>query len=73
MEGAEYPILKTIPLDKVDIKVINFEYNKAGQIFKGTPADMSRYLVQNGYKFHAKIQNQDAVFVKDGYLPKNQP
>ena len=73
VEGSEFQILKTIPFQEVDIKVIDLEINHAGEIFPGTWEDILNYLDAQGYEFHFKIPWQgisflDAVFVKKGFL-----
>jgi hypothetical protein len=52
----------------VDIKVIDLEIKQIGRIFDGKPRDIAKHLVDNGYEFHSKIADLDAVFVKKGYL-----
>ena len=68
VEGSELQILKTIPFNDVDIKVINFEMKHVGRIFPGTFEQISSYLITQGYQFHSKIQDLDAIFVKKGFL-----
>ena len=68
VEGSEFQILKTIPFQDVDIKVIDVEIDRAGTIFPGTYEDISKYLDMQGYDFHSQITKYDAVFVKKGFL-----
>ena len=73
VEGSEFQILKTIPFQEVDIKVIDLEINHAGEIFPGTWEDILNYLDAQGYEFHFKIPWRDisfldAIFVKKGFL-----
>ena len=68
VEGSELQILKTIPFNDVDIKVIDFEMKHLGEIFPGTFEQISSYLNTQGYQFHSKIQDLDAIFVKKGFL-----
>ena len=73
VEGSEFQILKTIPFQEVDIKVINLEISHVGEIFPGTWEDILNYLNAQGYEFHFKISFGeisflDAVFVKKGFL-----
>ena len=75
VEGAEFQILKTIPLQEVDIKVIDVEVNHVGEIFPGTWEEILDYLDTQGYEFHSKISFKgisflDAIFVKKGFLDK---
>ena len=67
ISGAEFPVLKTIPFDKVDISLMDIEINHIGEIFEGDPDDLKDLLEDNGYEFHsfAKI---DALFVKKGLV-----
>jgi len=67
VEGSEFPILKTIPFEKVDIKVIDVEVNHAGTIFPGSFEEIDNYLKSQGYKLHSIIANQDAIYVKKGF------
>ena len=68
VEGSEFPILKTIPFDKVDIKVIDVEVNHAGTVFPGSFRDIDDYLKLQGYQLHSIIENQDAIYVKKGFM-----
>ena len=68
VEGSEFQILKTIPFQDVDIKVLDIEIDRAGTIFPGTYEDISKYLDTHGYDFHSQITKYDAVFVKKGFL-----
>ena len=68
VEGADLEVLKTIPFDKVDIKVINVEYCNIGNTFPGTAKDLDQLLRTNGYDFVGKVDQYDALYVKKGYL-----
>ena len=68
VEGSELPILKTIPFDKVDIKVLDIEIKNAGTIFPGTYRDITKFMYSKGYEFFTQVDNVDAIFVKKGYL-----
>ena len=50
IEGAELPVLKTIPWQKVDIRVMTVETHLAGRIFPGSREDLISYLEQEGYR-----------------------
>ena len=67
VEGAEFQILKTIPFNDVDIKVINIEVQRIGAIFPDTYEQIEKYLERMGYELHSKIRNFDAIFVKKGF------
>ena len=73
VEGSEFQILKSLPFQEVDIKVIDVEVNHIGEVFPGSWEDILNYLETQGYEFHIKIAHQgisflDAVFVKKGFL-----
>ena len=68
VEGAELPILKTIPFDKVDIKVLDIEVKHAGQIFPGSKNEIIKFMYSKGYDFLTYVSDADAIFVKKGYL-----
>ena len=67
IEGAEYPVLKTIDFDKFDIKVISVENTKVGAIFDGTGTQLRYHLQNNGYRLYQTV-GQDAIFVKTEFL-----
>ncbi len=48
-------VLRTIPLDKVDIKILDIEMNHVGQIFEGSADDLRRYLEKNGYDAFMRV------------------
>merc|ERR1719460_1874786 len=52
VEGSEFPILKTIPFDKVDIKVLDIEVNHAGSIFPGSFKDIDECKVMTCILFY---------------------
>ena len=73
VEGSEFQILKSLPFQEVDIKVIDVEVNHIGEVFPGSWENILNYLESQGYEFHMKIAYQgisflDAVFVKKGFL-----
>ena len=59
LEGAELAVLKTIPWEKVNIKLIMVEMNHSDKylIFK--------LLTEAGYSLIELINDQDAIFVKN--------
>ena len=67
IEGAEYPVLKTIDFDKFDIKVISVENTKVGDIFDGTATQLRYHLQNNGYRLYQTVK-QDAIFLKTEFL-----
>lgn len=68
VEGAELPILKTIPFDKVDIKVMSIEINHLGRVFPGSFEELHSYLTNQGYKLFTIVKEQDAIYVKNGFV-----
>ena len=73
VEGSELQILKSIPFQEIDIKVIDVEVNHLGEVFPGSWEDILNYLKTQGYEFHMNIAFKgisflDAVFVKKGFL-----
>ena len=74
VEGSEFQILKTVPFNEVDIKIIGLEITAIGKIFPGTWEDILNYLDAQGYEFHFEIKfghpkrGLDAVFVKKGFM-----
>jgi len=77
IEGAEFPVLKTIPWDKVDIRVLSVETHLAGRLFPGDRQDLIEYMVSVGYRHitwghtgtnHARatLGTMDDMFVKNG-------
>ena len=63
VEGSEFPILKSLEWDKVNINVLSVEMNHAGEIFEGTRQEIIDFLDSKGYEYvgTAKI---DDIFVK---------
>ena len=73
VEGSELQILKTIPFDQVDIKVIDVEFKHLGRIYPGTFQDLNNFLKQNGYEFFTITKDpygrpNDAIYVKKGFV-----
>jgi len=69
IEGSEFPVLKTIDFDKIDIKVISVENTKLGNIFEGTDTHLRYHLQRNGYKLYETV-GEDVVYVKKDFLRK---
>ena len=61
-------VLKTIPFDKVDIRLLDIEMNHAGEVFEGTKMDIRKFLFQNGYRFYRRV-SIDEMFVKKDVFP----
>ena len=67
VEGAEFPIITTIPFDKVDIKIMGIESPHLGKLYPGTFKELTKYLYDQGYDYFRNIA-ADAFFIKRGYL-----
>jgi hypothetical protein len=65
IEGAEFQVLKTVPWDKVDIKVILAEVDHLGEVFDGSIEEFNAYLSDVGYKFHKSIEIDNIYIKKD--------
>ena len=63
IEGAEYPVLQTIPWDKVNIRVLIIEVNHAGEIFEGNRFQIRKLLKDNGYKI-SQGTDIDDIYIK---------
>jgi hypothetical protein len=69
IEGAELAVLKSIPWDKVDIRVLTVETHLAGQVFPGTRQDIIDFMDSVGYwllEIGSREEIKDDVFVKRG-------
>ena len=49
VEGAELPVLRTIPWTKVDIQALSVETHLAGLVFPGDRAELIAYMESVGY------------------------
>ena len=65
IEGAEFPVLKTLPWNKVSMTLIDVEVNHAGDIFPGTQEDIQPFLSRNNYEFLKKVEIDDFFYNKD--------
>lgn len=66
IEGAEMAILRTIPFDKVDIKILQIETNHLGKVFEGNHTDLTELLTRAGYYHFQKLKIDD-IWVKNGF------
>ena len=71
IEGAELQVLKTIPWDKVNIRVMLIEVNHIGAIFQGSLKALSQLLKKNGFKFF-RSTNIDDIYVKRDFRAIDQ-
>ena len=67
IEGAEYPVLKTIDFEKCDIKVISVENTKLGATFDGTDTQLRYHLQNNGYQLYQTV-GEDVIYAKTEFL-----
>ena len=67
IEGAEYPVLKSLEFDQVDISAISVEVNHAGDIFEGSKEDIRDLMLENGYH-HVTSVGVDDIFMKKKLL-----
>ena len=66
IEGVEYEVLKTIPFDKLNVKVLTVEYAHA-QVSKQA---FVKLMAANGYKVHTDL-NKCREFCRDFIFIKN--
>jgi len=65
IEGAEFPVLQSIPWDKVDIRVLTVETHMAGLLFPGTRSDIIAYMRRMGYILVEDSPKRKKRVVKD--------
>ena len=63
IEGAEMPVLKTIPWKKVNISVILIEVIHFDKLFPRTKEEMKKFLEKKGYKLFKDV-GFDQIYVK---------
>ena len=63
IEGPEYQVLKTIPWNDVNIKVLGIETEHAGLVYEGSEEDIISYLRSVGYQTKKKV-GHDLFFIK---------
>ena len=69
VEGAELDVLKTIPFDKVNIKVLSVEYFHDAEGESG----VRNFMESKGYVSHSKVNHpnhlaNDIIFVKSDLI-----
>ena len=67
VEGAELPILRAIPWDKININAVSIETNSIGEVFPGTMHGLRTLMYKNGYKLYQKT-SIDELYVKKSFL-----
>ena len=50
-----FQVLRTVPFDKVDIKILDIEMNHIGQIFEGSASDLRLHLENSGYEAFMRV------------------
>ena len=55
IEGAEFGVLKTVPWDKLDIKVLLVELIHAGNVNKGSREEVLKFLLSKNYIYQGTI------------------
>ncbi len=48
IEGAEFPVLKTIPFEKLDIRLLQVELPHLGKYFPGSYHDLVEFFHKKG-------------------------
>ena len=64
-------ILKSIPWDKVNIRVLLIEVNHIGEIFNETREEFDKLLAEAGFVFYKSISIDNIYIRKDFEMPKN--
>ena len=65
IEGAEFPVLKSIPWDKVKINVLGIEMPRLGVIFPGDEDDLRTFLAEKGFVFYQRVAFDEIFIQKD--------
>ena len=60
IEGAEFPVFSSLPLDKVDIKVFFIDHN-GSEVYK---KELTKVANAKGYVVARDISKQNVVFVR---------
>ena len=50
-----FQVLRTVPFNKVDIKIFDIEMNHFGQIFEGSANDLRRHLEKSDYEAFMRV------------------
>jgi len=65
IEGAELPVLKTLPWDKINMTLLDVEVNHAGVLFPGTREDIQNFLSSHNYPYTKSVKIDDIFYNKD--------
>ncbi len=52
IEGAEFPVLRTLPFEKLDIRLLQVELPHLGKYFPGTYDDLVEFFYKKGCVEH---------------------
>ena len=66
IEGAEFPVLRSLPWDEVDIEVILTELVHAGELFPGSRLEVIEFLESKNYQYIGNLY--DDIFVRKDLL-----
>ena len=61
IEGAEFPVLKALPWDKINITLLDIEMNHAGKMFPGSVYGIRDFLSKQNFSY-AGTQRVDQFF-----------
>ena len=64
IEGAEYPVLKSINWIDTNISLIDVEVNHSGEIFPGSKDEIHEFLKMNGYDYVRSVVIDDIFIFK---------
>ena len=64
IEGAELPVLKTLPWNKISMTLLDVEVNHAGVIFPGTRSDIQKFLTSQNYPYTTSVNIDDIFYNK---------
>ena len=65
IEGAEAPMLKTLPWDETKITLFTVEINHAGETFAGSKDDIRGFMKEKGYDLLETVYIDDIYYKKD--------
>ena len=65
IEGAEFPVLQTIPWDKIKMTLLDIEVNHAGVLYPGTRNDIQNFISNHNYPYYMGLEIDDIFYNKD--------
>ena len=66
VEGSDFEILKSIPWEKVNIRVLLIEVVNLGKIYPGSLAELNAFLEDKGYLFYMSV-GYDNIYVRNDF------